>query len=169
MTKTSPLLLLGVGVGALVLLGGGNSANGATGIVSLIDGPPKGPPPDLSGGPAPAVTVPPDPTIGASTSPVYASGSWVPSDVTTPAAIVGNQKNTVRQIQAALNYLGASPVLAVNGAWDVPTQQAVWDWQFLHEHDNPSSPLNVTGEVDQLTQNSIHAAVAAKAGIAVFY
>ena len=112
---------------------------------------------------APPNSLPPAPTVGATVVPVYTPPSFQPSDVITPTAIVGATEMTVRQLQAAFNILGAS--LTVNGQWDIPTQQAVWDWQYLHTKDNPYNPLNVTGEIDQLTQTSIQAAVGKATGV----
>jgi hypothetical protein len=90
--------------------------------------------------------------------------SWYhPSDSLIPSDIASARKMTIRQIQTAYNTLGAG--LSVNGIWDLPTQQATWDFQYLHTNDNPDNPLNVTAEFDQLTQNALQALYGTKTNI----
>jgi hypothetical protein len=161
--KTSNLLWVALGGAALLLLGGSKGA-ASTGKVTIKSASGGGAPPGGSGA-GPVASTPPVPVVGAVSSPVYASPSTPPSDLAAPAAIANCARMTIRQIQTAFNSLGAAPALAVSGVWDVPTQQAVWDWQYVHQNDNPSAPLNVTGEVDQLTQNSIQAAYGKAKGI----
>ena len=158
-------LALGAGL-ALVLGGGGASANGAINVKDTGPGNPQNGKPTT---PGPTGALPPAPSIAAVSSPVYTAPSYVPSDATDPATMASTERMTIRQVQAALNLLGATTRLALTGNWDLPTQQAVWDWQWWHQKDNPSSPLNVTGEIDQLTQDSIQAAISKKTGVPIFF
>jgi hypothetical protein len=121
-------------------------------------------PPVKSPTPAgPAASLPPLPSIGHTIVFVQPPQWFVPIDDLTPTGIVKSRELTIRQIQAAFNMLGAQ--LVVDGNWTMPTKQAVWDFQYIHQKDNPSNPLNVTGEIDQLTENAIISAVGNKAGL----
>jgi hypothetical protein len=116
----------------------------------------------LSSG-APADALPPVATVGVGAAPIYTPAWYHPSDDLSGTAVATAREMTIRQLQTAFNLLGAS--LKVDGLWALPVRQAIWDWQYLHTNDNPYVPLNVTGEIDQLTQDSIQAAVGKKLGI----
>lgn len=104
----------------------------------------------------PPNSVPPQANYGANiTVPTW----YQPKDDLTVQGIVQAQQLTIRQIQTAFNMLSAN--LAVTGKWDLPTQQATWDFQYIHQNDNPLNKLNVTSEVDLATQNAIQSALTA--------
>lgn len=143
-------------------------ALGAPGQPAVTTAPPVNAPVVSASGSLPAaapLSLPPLPTVALVSSPVYASPTYAFNDKTDPTSIVQAQEMTCRQLQAAYNLLGCSPPLQVTGRWGMPEKQATWDFQFLHQNDNPSSPLNVTGEIDQLTHTAIQAAVGKKTGV----
>jgi hypothetical protein len=161
-----PVLLGGAAVLAYLLLGKQATAT-SVGVKIVPSSPPpkQTPPSNPQGIPA---GLPPLPKVGVTALAPYKSPSFTPSDDLTPGGIVKAQVMTIRQIQTAMNILGAS--LKVNGCWDLPTQTALWDFQYLHAQDNPSDPLDVTGEMTQLTQTALANLVAKANGISgTFY
>jgi hypothetical protein len=96
-------------------------------------------------------SVPPKPKVAGA---IIDTPSWfIPKDDLTEQGIIDSKRLTVRQIQTVFNKLGAH--LALNGDWDLPTTQATWDFQYIHQADNPQTLLNVTSEIDVLTQAAI--------------
>jgi hypothetical protein len=167
--KPSSVPLPWVAAAAVVayLVLGTKSASATSSGVTIV---PQPPPPQPTPPTPQGVTagLPPQPTVGATAVAVYASPSFTPSDDLSPGGIVKAQEMTIRQIQTALNILGAR--LNVNGCWDLPTQTALWDFQYLHAQDNPYNPLDVTGQMNQLTQTALANLVAKAKGIAgTFY
>jgi hypothetical protein len=103
-------------------------------------------------------TVPAKPTIAGAF--IWTPDWYKPKDDLNISAIIGAKRLTIRQWQYVFNYLGAN--LTINGTWDMPTTQAAWDYQYIHQADNPYNLLNLTGEIDVLTQSSIQAILANK-------
>lgn len=97
--------------------------------------------------------VPPCPRIAGGNIVLGLPQWYKASDDLSNDGIIQARQLTVRQIQTIYNSLGAH--LQVNGDWDLSTMQATWDFQFLHESDNPQNLLNITGEMDITTQSTL--------------